>query len=130
MVILVFCVGSTLPLPVFVVLSGNAVFCRRSGTVAIYKSGVGCSALLSMAPLPVLGVRWPRGRVGVGAPPGGPWGQRGQRLPDAGGGDDGLTTALCVHCSVGSSVLKNPLYLIQSDRLSLSIIYRAIHFDQ
>ena len=103
MVILVFCVGSTLPLPVFVVLSGNAVFCRRSGTVAIYKSGVGCSALLSMAPLPVLGVRW----LGVGAPRGDPGGKRGQRLPDAGGGDDGLTTALCVHCSVGSSVLKN-----------------------
>ena len=38
--------------------------------------------------------------------------------------------ALCVLCSVGSSVLKNALYLIQSDRLSLSIIYRAIHFDQ
>ena len=69
MVILVFCVGSTLPLPVFVVLSGNAVFCGRSGTVAIYKSGVGCSALLSMAPLPVLGVRWPRERVGVGGAP-------------------------------------------------------------
>ena len=39
-------------------------------------------------------------------------------------------SALCVLCSVGSSVLKNALYLIQSDRLSLSIIYRAIHFDQ
>ena len=38
--------------------------------------------------------------------------------------------ALCVLCSVGSSVLKNALHLIQSDRLSLSIIYRAIHFDQ
>ena len=108
-------------------LSGNAVFCRRSGTVAIYKSGVGCSALLSMAPLPVLGVRW----LGVGRPPrGDPGGKRGQRLPDAGGGDDGLTTALCVHCSVGSSVLKNALYLLQSDQLALSIIYRAIHFDQ
>ena len=93
--------------------------------MAIYKSGVGCSALLSMAPLPVLGVRWPRGRAG-GPPRGDPGGKRGQRLPDAGGGDDGLTTALCVHCSVGSSVLKNALYLIQSDRLSLSIIYRCI----
>ena len=40
------------------------------------------------------------------------------------------SNALCVLCSVGSSVLKNALYLIQSDRLSLSIIYRAIHFDQ
>ena len=79
MVILVFCVGSTLPLPVFVVLSGNAVFCRRSGTVAIYKSGVGCSALLSMAPLPVLGVRWPRGRVGVGRPPRGDPGGKGDK---------------------------------------------------
>ena len=38
--------------------------------------------------------------------------------------------ALCVLCSVGSSVLKNALYLIQSDRLSLSIIYRAIHLAQ
>ena len=35
------------------------------------------------------------------------------------------TTGQCtmsVHCSVGSSVLKNALYLIQIDRLSLSII--------
>ena len=38
--------------------------------------------------------------------------------------------ALCVLCSVGSSVLKNALFLIQSDRLSLSIIYRAIHLAQ
>ena len=41
-----------------------------------------------------------------------------------------ICNALCVLCSVGSSVLKNALYLIQSDRLSLSIIYRAIHLAQ
>ena len=41
-----------------------------------------------------------------------------------------FSIAQCVQYSVSSSVLKNDLYHIQSDRLSLSIVYRAIHFNQ
>ena len=65
----------------FGVLPGDMVLCFAHpgfGLVAIFKSG---QCWLSVAPLPVLGVCCPGGRLGMGG-----W-VSGQRLPDVGLGE-------------------------------------------